>query len=125
MGGTPTDRLLLGGELVNWSQGSANARGQGLPTTTRTNVTPVALLFPRPNRRLFLKLGVGFAFAGQDSPVAGNFRGVGGSVGVGWQITNRRRTLPVSVEATGQAYNEAGRSRQLGLLVVTIGWGWR
>lgn len=79
MGGTLTQRLLIGGEINGWSKTEGDA------TLTVGNFGPVILFYPNPDGGLFLKGGVGMANASLDFG-AGEFdeTGVGVTIGIGF-----------------------------------------
>lgn len=79
MGGTLSQRLLIGGEINGWSKTEGDA------TLTVGNFGPVLLFYPNPNGGLFLKGGIGMANASLDF---GTFdvdeTGVGITIGIGY-----------------------------------------
>jgi hypothetical protein len=76
VGGTPTKRVLFGGEVITWFRDAA----------TRTNVTATALLYPFyettgvPGHDLFFKGGFGVA------ATSGTDAGVGMTFGSGYDF---------------------------------------
>ncbi len=78
MGGTVSDKLLLGGESNGWTKKMAGRN------TTAGNVSFTAYYYPTPASGLFLRGGLGFAdyqVEGEDGSV-----GFGFTLGVGYDI---------------------------------------
>lgn len=79
MGGTLSQRLLIGGELNGWTKSEGDA------TLTVGNFGPVLLFYPNPNGGLFLKGGIGMASASIDlGSVEFDETGVGITIGIGF-----------------------------------------
>lgn len=79
MGGTLSQRLLIGGEVNGWSKTENDA------TLTVTSVGPVLLFYPNPSGGLFLKGGLGLATAEIDFGLADfEENGVGLTFGLGY-----------------------------------------
>lgn len=85
MGGTPSERLLVGGEVNGWF------REEGSATVSRGNVTLTVLFYPSRRGGLFFKGGAGAAQV-QVSETVGNVtttvsdQGLGTTFGAGFDI---------------------------------------
>lgn len=85
MGGTPSDRVLLGGEIIGLS------RDVGDATVSQGNTTFSVLYYPNPPGGFFAKGGVGFASAMVSTDVAGGTfttdeSGFGLTFGAGYDV---------------------------------------
>ena len=79
MGGTLSQRLLIGGELNGWSKTEGNT------TLTVTNVGPVVYFYPSANGGFFMKGGLGLAAASLEiGGFSGDETGAGITLGIGW-----------------------------------------
>jgi len=79
MGGTLSQRLLIGGEANLWTKTADDA------TLTVGNVGPVLYFYPNPSGGFFLKGGIGMATIDLDlGSFSGAETGVGVTVGVGY-----------------------------------------
>lgn len=79
MGGTMSQRLLIGGEANFWSKSVDNA------TLSVGNIGPVLYFYPSPMGGLFLKGGIGMAqIELQLGALDGTDTGVGVTLGVGY-----------------------------------------
>jgi hypothetical protein len=79
MGGTLSQRLLIGGEANAWS------KRVGSTTWTIGNVGPVLYFYPNADGGFFLKGGLGLATAEIESgPWSGSIEGAGITLGFGW-----------------------------------------
>jgi len=81
MGGTLSQRLLLGGETNGWVKGSGGA------TETRGNVSVAAYYYVAPTGGFFLKGGVGYSrYASRGGFVDWTGGGVGLLLGAGYDV---------------------------------------
>jgi hypothetical protein len=55
LGGTPSEKILLGGEAIAWVKSENNT------TLSQGNATATILFYPGPSGGFFLKTGLGFA----------------------------------------------------------------
>ena len=79
MGGTLSQRLLLGGEVNGWTKSEGDA------TFTVSNIGPVLMFYPSANGGLFLKGGLGMATASAEVGVIEvDETGVGLTIGIGY-----------------------------------------
>ncbi len=79
MGGTLSQRLLIGGEANGWTKSEGNA------TLTVGNVGPVVIFYPSANGGFFLKGGLGLATAELDlGSLSGEQTGSGITLGLGY-----------------------------------------
>jgi hypothetical protein len=79
MGGTLSQRLLLGGEANGWS------KSQGNTTLTVGNVGPVLLFYPSATSGFYLKGGLGLSTAELDlGGFSGEETGAGITLGLGY-----------------------------------------
>lgn len=85
MGGTPSDRVLLGGEIIGMS------RDVGGSTVSQANTTFSVLYYPSSPGGFFAKAGAGFATAVVSTDVVGGTfetdeSGVGLTFGAGYDV---------------------------------------
>jgi len=79
MGGTLSQRLLIGGEANGWT------KSQGDATLTVSNIGPVLLFYPSANGGFFLKGGIGMANTSLDlGSIEIEETGVGVTLGLGY-----------------------------------------
>lgn len=119
LGGTPSQRLLIGGEGIAWTQTEGNV------TNSRTNTTFTLYFYPA-RRGLFVKGGVGTATARVETQ-SGNTTTttteteLGSTVGAGFDIrVTRNFYITPNVDLLFQRISETEGS----LLVMTIGVTW-
>jgi len=120
LGGTPSHRLLLGGELDFW------ARGKGGRVTTRSNLAATATFYPARSNGFFLKGGVG----GADTRLAvtvGNTTtttrdgGVGFIAGTGYEFrAGRNFYISPNADLIVQTINDNTTT----LAIFTLGFTW-
>jgi hypothetical protein len=85
LGGTPSERILLGGEAIAWAKSENNT------TVSQGNATGNILFYPGPNGGFFLKTGLGFATA-TATATSGNVtvtvteNGFGTTFGAGYDV---------------------------------------
>ena len=101
MGGTLSQRLLIGGELNGWTKTEGDA------TLTVRNIGPVLLFYPSSNGGLFLKGGIGMANTSLDlGSLTIDERGVGITVGLGYDArVGRRFALTPYFDILGSSYD--------------------
>jgi hypothetical protein len=124
LGGTVTQRLLVGGEALGW------ARTQDGSTISQGNVTATLLVYPA-RQGLFLKGGLGFASWSQAS-TSGNTTitttegGFGATVGGGYDVRlGRNLFLTPNVDFLLQAVDSEAFANTTGYLVLfTLGLTW-
>lgn len=85
LGGTPSQRLLLGGEIIGWG------REVGDATLTRSNATFSVQFYPSERGGFFVKGGVGGANVEISEETAGatvttSEQGFATTLGVGWDV---------------------------------------
>lgn len=86
MGGTLSQRLLIGGEANMWTKTVNDV------TLTVGNIGPVLVFYPSPDGGFFLKGGLGMARIDLDlGSVAGEETGVGITLGLGYDARVGRR----------------------------------
>jgi hypothetical protein len=86
MGGTLSQRLLIGGELNGWSKTENDA------TLTVSNFGPVLVFYPNPDGGFFLKGGIGLANTSLDlGSITIDESGVGVTLGLGYDARVGRR----------------------------------
>lgn len=120
LGGTPSERLLVGGEVIGWF------RDQDGATVSRGNVTLSLLLYPSRNGGLFLKGGVGAAQV-TVSQTIGNVTttvtdgGLGTTLGAGYDIRlGRNFYLTPNIDFLFQSIDDVNNT--LTLLSVGVTW---
>lgn len=119
MGGTTSQKLLLGGEAIGW------AREEGNSTLSRGNAAFTALFYPA-RRGLYLKGGVGVASVSLEESsgaitVTETHGGFGATVGVGYDLRlGRNFFLSPNVDFLFQKIEGAENT----ILLLTIGATW-
>lgn len=79
MGGTLSQRLIIGGELNAWGKTESDV------TLTTGNIGPIVLFYPSANGGFFLKGGLGLANTSLDfGSVSVDSQGVGLTLGLGY-----------------------------------------
>lgn len=118
MGGSPSARVLLGGEVIGW--------GRDIDGTTvgRGNATFSVLFYPDRRGGLFLKGGVGGSNVTieRDGETEAE-RGFGSTLGAGWDIRlSRKLSLTPNADFLFQAF-DAGENLQSTntLFLLTVG----
>ena len=120
MGGTPSDRVLLGGEVIGLS------RDVGDATVSQANTTFSVLYYPSSPGGLFAKAGVGFASAVVSTDVAGGTftsdeSGFGLTFGAGYDVRiGRNLYLTPNLDVLVQTFDEFADSN---LFLFTLGIG--
>jgi hypothetical protein len=84
LGGTVSQKLLLGGEIIGWGRSINGA------TLSESGLTGVALFYPQ-GKGFFLKAGAGFAGWATSAPAGGGTTtqtagGFAGTLGVGYEL---------------------------------------
>ncbi len=120
MGGTPTDLLLVGGELIGWGRTENNV------TVSQGNAAADILFYPSLNRGFFLKAGLGFATA-TTSATSGNLtltsteNGLGTTLGAGFDLKlGRNIYLTPNFDALIQVIG--GNTETLYLFTLGLTW---
>lgn len=120
MGGTPSDRVLLGGEVIGF------ARSVGDTDVSLGNATFSVLFYPNSPGRFFVKGGVGWASAIVSTEVgSGTFtsdeQGFGLTFGGGYDIRiGRNLYLTPNVDVLVQSFDEFADSN---VFLFTLGIG--
>ena len=79
MGGTLSQRLIIGGELNGWG------KSEGDVTLTTANIGPILLFYPSANGGFFLKGGLGLSTTSLEfGSVTVDSQGVGLTLGLGY-----------------------------------------
>jgi hypothetical protein len=101
MGGTLSQRLLIGGEINGWS------KKEGGATLTVSNIGPVLLFYPNPDGGLFLKGGIGMANTSLDlGSIEIDESGVGITLGLGYDArVGRGFALTPYFDILGSSYD--------------------
>lgn len=85
MGGTPSQKLLLGGEIIGWGRSENDA------SLGRGNATFTAMFYPSVEAGVYLKGGIGGAsiastVSSGNTTTTVHDEGFGATVGLGWDI---------------------------------------
>ncbi len=101
LGGTMSQRLLIGGEVNGWTKTEGDA------TLTVSNIGPVLLFYPNPNGGLFLKGGIGMANTSLElGSLTIDESGVGITIGLGYDArVGRRFALTPYFDILGSSYD--------------------
>jgi hypothetical protein len=125
MGGSPSQRLLVGGEVIGWL-----ATDDGTSTDVfRGQVQVIGLYYPSDSGGLFLKGGVGFAsrevdtsLSGSDLTLTRDSEGFGVDGGIGWDLQlSRNFFLTPSVDLI---YQVLGEDQSGAAVLFTLGATW-
>jgi hypothetical protein len=124
MGGTPSQQLLIGGELIAWTASEENTE------VSRGNGHLVVLYYPSPRGGLFLKGGIGAAgrtvetevmVGGQLATISEDEGGFGLGAGLGYDIQLARNFfLTPAVDFLYQGISDDNST----LLLLTVGATW-
>lgn len=119
LGGTPSERLLVGGEVNGW------LRDQDGAVVSRGNVTLTLMFYPSRNGGLFVKGGAGVAQVAvsqriQNVTTTITDEGVGTTLGAGFDIRlGRNFYVTPNVDFLFQSINDANNTLTLFSLGVT------
>ncbi len=124
LGGTVSDKLLLGGEVIGWGRSISGS------TVTQSNVLFVALLYPT-GQGVFVKGGIGFAGWTQSASIgntttsttAGGF-GLGGGVGYDLKIGSNLFLVPGVDFLYQNVESNVFSNSSASLVVFTLGLTW-
>lgn len=108
LGGTPTQYLRLGGEILGWID------DQGHRTESITSLLFIGQLYPVPSTGLYLKggLGLGRNQVDFDDGFGVGDTGFAGLVGAGWEVrVGRRWYLNPAIDLVEQRYTGRGGER--------------
>jgi hypothetical protein len=129
LGGTPSQRVLLGGEAVGW------ARGQSNEVVSRGNGMFVAMFFPSENGGFFLKGGIGGAWvsrvvvSGTTTVEVRANGGLGTTAGVGYDVRLARNLyLTPNVDWILQVFDQdplfGSAASTNSIVIFTLGLTW-
>ncbi|MFO7588650.1 MAG: autotransporter domain-containing protein [Gemmatimonadota bacterium] len=127
MGGSPSQRLLLGGEVIGWL-GSDDGTNTDV---FRGQLQLVGLYYPSTSGGLFLKGGAGFASRSVDTSIliddedftlTRDSEGVGLNTGIGWDLQVARNFfLTPNVDLL---YQFLGEGQSGAVVLITVGATW-
>ena len=85
LGGTPSEKLLVGGEVIGW------ARTEGDLTVSRGNTNFTVMYYPSVQSGVYLKAGVGVAtfmtsLSFLNTTTTTSNSGFGSTAGIGWDV---------------------------------------
>ena len=120
LGGTVSDKLLLGVEFNGWTR-SNNGIGN-----IRSNTTFTALLYPSPVGSFFLKGGLGISMVRVSADigsisVSGTEAGFGSTLGLGYDIAVGSVSLTPNMDLLFQTFGGGTSTTTNTLLLFTIG----
>ncbi len=126
LGGTLSQRWLLGGEISAWGRQEDSILGDNSVSLTRSNATFTAMFFPSANGGFFLKGGIGGANVELQ---AGNAKiseqGVGTTLGLGWDIKlGRNLYLTPNFDLLIQTFETVDQTTTNTLVLLTLGVTW-
>ena len=108
IGGTPSQYLRLGGEILGWID------DQGHSTESITSILFISQLYPAPSTGFYLKggLGLGRNQVDFDDGFGVGDTGFAGLLGAGWEVrVGRRWYLNPAVDLVQQRYTGRGGER--------------
>lgn len=124
LGGTPSEKFLLGGEVAAW------AREQDNETFTRGNVTATLLFYPSRNGGFFVKGGIGFASMDRTTTsgtvtTIESFEGAGSTLGIGYDVrVGRNFYITPNVDFLAQRITINSVAEENTLVLFTVGATW-
>jgi hypothetical protein len=127
LGGTLSQKFLLGGELSAWGRQEDTILGDNSLTVTRSNVTFTAMFFPSADGGFYIKGGLGGAnVEAEASGVKVTEQGVGTTLGLGYDVRlGRNLYLTPNIDWLIQTFeNEVGETTSNSLFLVTVGLTW-
>lgn len=127
MGGTPSQKVLLGGEIAVWGRQEDTAFGANSLAVTRSNATFMVMFFPSDNGGFFLKGGLGGANV--ETEVLGvkvTERGLGTTLGLGYDVRlGRNLYLTPNFDMLIQTFEQTGGDTISNtLILLTLGLTW-
>jgi hypothetical protein len=127
LGGTPSQKVLLGGEVAVGGRQEDTTLGANSLNITRSNATFMVMYFPSHNGGFFLKGGVGGANV--ESELAGvkvSKQGLGTTLGLGFDIRlGRNLYLTPNADWLIQTFEEdGGGTAKNTLFLLTLGLTW-
>jgi hypothetical protein len=120
MGGTPSERLLLGGEIIGWGRSEDGA------SLGRGNATFTAMFYPSVEAGVYLKGGIGGSsiastVSSGNTTTTVHDGGFGATIGVGWDIRLARNFyLTPGVDFLYQRVSDFDNT----MLLITVGATW-
>lgn len=107
LGGTLSQRLLIGGEINGWSKEEGNV------TVSIANITPVLIFYPAAQGGFFIKGGLGLAAAELEiGPFSGEETGVGVTLGLGYDArVGRNFALTPFFDVTNSSFDGGSFTR--------------
>ena len=127
LGGTLSQRWLLGGELSIWGRQEDTVLGDNTVSLTRSNATLTVLFFPSNNGGFFLKGGLGGANVElQSGGLKISEQGMGTTLGIGYDVKlGRNLYLVPNFDLLIQTFATAGDLTTTNTLVLlTVGVMW-
>ena len=127
LGGTLSQKWLLGGELSIWGRQEDTVLGDNSVSLTRSNATLTVLFFPNENGGLFLKGGLGGANVElQAGGLKVSEQGVGTTLGIGRDVKlGRNIYLVPNFDVLIQTFETGGDGTTTNtLLLLTVGVMW-
>ncbi len=120
LGGTPSEKLLLGGELIGWG------RSEDGVSLGRGNATFTAMFYPSVEAGVYVKGGLGGSsiattVSSGDTTTTVHDEGFGATAGLGWDIRLARNFfLTPGVDFVYQRVSELDNT----MLLITLGATW-
>lgn len=127
LGGTLSQRWLLGGEVSIWGRQEDTVLGDNTVSLTRSNATLTVLFFPSENGGFFLKGGVGGANVElQSGGLKISHQGMGTTLGLGYDVKlGRNLYLVPNLDLLIQTFETSGDATTTNTLVLlTVGVMW-
>jgi len=127
LGGTLSQKVLLGGELSLWGRQEDTFLGRESLTVTRSNATFTVMFFPSEKGGFFLKGGLGAANVESEAlGVKVTERGAGTTLGLGYDVRlGRNLYLTPNIDWLIQTFEQAdGATISNTLVLFTLGLTW-
>ena len=127
LGGTLSQKFLIGGELSVWGRQEDTILGDNSLTVTRSNATFTTMFFPSEAGGFYVKAGIGGAnVEAEAAGVKVTEKGMGTTLGLGYDIRlGRNLYLTPNLDWLIQTFeNDVGETTSNSLFLVTIGLTW-
>jgi hypothetical protein len=127
LGGTLSQKFLLGGEISAWGRQEDSALGGDPLTVTKSNATFMVMFFPSDAGGFFIKGGIGGANVEAESAgMKVTEQGVGNTLGLGYDIRlGSNLYLTPNLDWLIQTFeNDVGETTSNSLFLLTIGLTW-
>jgi len=127
LGGTLSQKILMGGELSFWGRQEDTFLGENTVTLTRANATFTVIIYPSDNGGFFMKGGFGGAnIQTQVGNLTQDIQGLGTTIGLGFDVRlGRNLYLTPNADLLLQTFEQDNDETVTnGIILLTIGLTW-